>query len=49
MTTREHLLVAHIEFLLDYARRIAQHQVVQSDVAELALIRSTIKLYKEGE
>ena len=46
MTTRERLLVSFIEFLLDYARRVAQHQVVQNDLTELLIIRNTIKQIK---
>ena len=46
MTTRERLLVSFIEFLLDYARRIAQHQVKHSDATELAIIRNTVKQLK---
>ena len=42
ITTRELVLISHIGFLLDYSRRVAQHQVTQSDAVKLTTIRAQV-------
>jgi hypothetical protein len=43
LSTRETVLLNYIEYLLDYARRVAQRQITQGDVARLTAIRATVK------
>lgn len=40
--------VGHLEWLLDYARRVAQRQVVQADWERLREVRQFIKKFNEG-
>ena len=49
MTDKEKEMLNMIEFLLDYARRVAQRQIVHEDWAELAKIRTFIKEVKSGK
>ena len=39
-------MVEDITWLLDYARRVAQRQVVENDLKALEAIRENIKYYK---
>ena len=47
--SREEKLVEYVEFLLDYARRIAQRQITPADLAVLTEIRKTLKEIKNGK
>lgn len=42
-----HRLVDDVEYLLDYARRVAQRQVVKEDIEGLKEIRRDLKEAKE--
>lgn len=42
-------LVEYVEFLLDYARRVAQRQITSADLVNLMEIRKTLKEIKDGE
>lgn len=47
MTENERRLVEAVEYLLDYARRVAQRQIHQGDLMELVHIRQLLKEVKE--
>ena len=46
MTDKEKEMLNMIEFLLDYARRVAQRQVVMDDTTHLLKIRTFVKEIK---
>ena len=47
MTENERKLLEAVEFLLDYSRRVSQHQVRESDLMALVHIRQLVKAVKE--
>jgi len=49
MTEREKKMKEHIEYLLDYARRIAQRQITLNDPAKLMEIRLFLKELKQEQ
>ena len=49
LTEREEKLVEYVEFLLDYARRVAQRQITSVDLVNLIEIRKTLKEIKNGK
>lgn len=48
LTEREERLLAAVEFLLDYARRVSQGQVRQEDWKKIADIRRLVNNIKNG-
>ena len=47
ITEREKIMKDYIEYLLDYARRISQRQIVSDDLIKLKEIRSFLKDLKD--
>lgn len=48
LTEREERLLAAVEFLLDYARRVSQGQARQEDWKKIADIRRLVNNIKNG-